>query len=115
MSSPQVNRVKLTGKIVAGDKLSRAATTCRRNLFLTPAQIKPRHCTRRNCAPFQIAGVLMPRFRTLAAGLFVVALVGAFVRLGMWWVVEAVSSPEAIAVPGPHLQLVTDHLDLGQI
>lgn len=57
----------------------------------------------------------MPRFRSLAAGLLVFALVGATVQLGMWWVVEAVSSPDVMDPPGPRLQLVTDVQDLGRI
>jgi len=57
----------------------------------------------------------MPRFRTLAFGLGVIACAGALLQLGVWWTVELISSQPGEVSSGPHLQLVTDQLNLGRI
>jgi hypothetical protein len=51
----------------------------------------------------------MFRFRSLAAALVTIACVGALVEAGLWM---ASTEPSAT---GPHVQLVTDHQDLGRI
>lgn len=57
----------------------------------------------------------MPRFRSLVAALFVLACLGAAIRLSMWLAVELVAHPGASSAKGPHLQLVTDQEDLGRL
>jgi hypothetical protein len=58
----------------------------------------------------------MPSFRSLAAALIVVVCLAGTVRLGLCWVVEMVASPQPVTTKaGPHLQLVTDQLDLGDV
>jgi hypothetical protein len=57
----------------------------------------------------------MPRFRTVAAALVVLACLGATLQVGIWLTVEWIAHPGSTAAAGPHLQLVTDTEDLGRL